>query len=122
MFIPNIYIVDYANTLAVSPAVAFAVLPALNGGSILGRVLPALLADKLGRFTLLVPASFLSGLACLALWLTASGAAGVIAFAIAYGFCSGAFTALVTPCVAQISDQAQLGTRMGVLYTILSIP
>ncbi|EIN12195.1 MFS general substrate transporter [Punctularia strigosozonata HHB-11173 SS5] len=122
IFIPNIYIVDYANALSFSPSLVSAVLPALNAGSVLGRILPALLADSLGRYTLLAPSALLSGLACLVLWLTARTVAGVLAFAIAYGFCSGAFTALVTPCVAQISEPGQVATRLGILYSILSIP
>jgi hypothetical protein len=29
---------------------------------------------------------------------------------------------VITPCVAQISDIRQIGTRIGMLYTIISFP
>jgi hypothetical protein len=43
-------------------------------------------------------------------------------FAAVYGFFSGAFISLITPCVAQISDISQIGTRIGMLYSIISVP
>ena len=46
----------------------------------------------------------------------------IVAFAALYGLFSGAFNALVIPCVAQISDIRVIGTRVGVLYSIISIP
>lgn len=43
----------------------------MNGASVLGRLLPPFLADVIGPFNTLTPASFLSGLFCLVLWLPA---------------------------------------------------
>ena len=38
-----------------------------------------------------------------------------------YGLFSGAFNALIIPCVAQISGPADIGTRVGMLYTSISL-
>lgn len=48
--------------------------------------------------------------------------AGLIAFAAIYGFVSGAFISVLTPAVASISERGRVGTRMGMLYSVISVP
>jgi predicted MFS family arabinose efflux permease len=94
----------------------------MNAGGFLGRIAPAYLSDTIGRFNLLVPSAFFSGFACLVFWMFAKSLATVMLFAALYGFFSGAFISVITPCVAQISDIRQIGTRIGMMYTIISFP
>ena len=94
----------------------------MNAGGVLGRLAPPFLSDSLGRYNILVPCAFLAGLAMLAFWPFATGLAAVMLFAAVYGFFSGSFNALIIPCVAQISDLREIGTRVGVLYSIISFP
>jgi len=122
MFTPYFYISDYSESLHISPNAAFCVLSALNAGGVVGRVAPAWLSDKIGRFNLLCPSAFLSGLLCLVFWMFAKDLVAVVVFAILYGLLSGAFISVVTPCVAQISDIREIGTRIGALYTLISVP
>ncbi|KJA16292.1 hypothetical protein HYPSUDRAFT_147959 [Hypholoma sublateritium FD-334 SS-4] len=122
LFIPFFYIVDYAKHISVPDHTSFSVLAVLNAGGVLGRIAPAYLSDTIGRFNLLTPAAFLSGLTCITIWLMARGLTALMLFAATYGFFSGAFIALITPCVAQISDFERLGVRIGMLYSIISFP
>ena len=101
---------------------AFYVLAVMNAGGLLGRIAPAYLADRIGRFNLLIPSAFLSGLSCLVFWFFAKSLVSVMLFSVFYGFVSGSFTSIVNPCVAQISDLPQMGTRIGMLYCIISFP
>ena len=94
----------------------------MNAGGVLGRIAPAYLADKVGRFNLLVPSAFLSGLSCLVFWFFAKSLVAVMMFSVVYGFLSGSFVSVINPCVAQISHMSQMGTRIGLLYSIISIP
>ena len=94
----------------------------MNAGGVLGRLAPPFLSDALGRFNVLVPCALLTGLAMLAFWPFTSGLTAVMLFAAVYGFFSGAFNALIIPCVAQISALREIGTRVGVLYSIISFP
>ena len=94
----------------------------MNAGGVFGRVAPAWLSDKIGRFNLLCPCSFLAGLSCLVLWMLGKDIVAITVFAVLYGFMSGAFISVVTPCVAQISDIREIGARIGVLYTFISVP
>ncbi|KIK70008.1 hypothetical protein GYMLUDRAFT_535541 [Collybiopsis luxurians FD-317 M1] len=121
-FIPYFYVVDYAQSLGIPSHMAFIVLALMNAGGIFGRVAPAILSDKIGRFNLLAPASFIAGLLILVSWIFAHNLATLIVFSVLYGFFSGAFISVVTPCVAQISDIREIGSRIGLMYSILSFP
>lgn len=101
---------------------SFYVLAVMNAGGVFGRIAPAYLSDTVGRFNLLTPSAFFSGLSCLVFWMFTKSLVSLMLFAAAYGFFSGAFISVITPCVAQISDIRQIGTRIGMLYTIISFP
>ncbi|KAI0738828.1 MFS general substrate transporter [Daedaleopsis nitida] len=122
LFIPFFYIVDYSTAHGIAPQTAFYVLSVMNAGGIAGRLLPPFLSDGLGRFNILVPSALLSGLTILVFWPFARDLPAIMLFAAVYGFFSGAFNALIIPCIVQISDMSQMGTRVGVLYSIISIP
>lgn len=122
LYIPFFYIVEYAHQLSIAPRMSFYVLAIMNAGGFFGRVSPAYLSDSVGRFNLLMPSAFFSGLACLVFWMFAKSLVAVMLFAVVYGFFSGAFISVITPCIAQISDIRQIGTRIGMLYSIISFP
>ncbi|KAJ7822973.1 MFS general substrate transporter [Mycena olivaceomarginata] len=122
LFIPFFFIVDYAHDLAIPARMTFIVLAVMNAGGVIGRIAPAYLSDHIGRFNLLAPAAFLSGLLCVLFWIFARSLVPLMLFAAAYGFTSGAFISVITPCVAQISDIRQIGSRIGILYSIISFP
>lgn len=122
LFIPNFYIVSFAMDHGVSADLAFYVLAVLNAGGILGRVVPSYLSDIFGRFNVLVPCAFLAGLSTLVFWVFADTLAPIMIYAVTYGFFSGAFNALIMPCIAQVSEIREIGTRIGMLYSIISFP
>jgi MFS family permease len=122
LFTPFFYIVEYARHLSISDRMSFYVLAVMNAGGIVGRVAPAYLSDRLGRFNLLFPSALFSGLACIIGWLFTKDITALMAFCALYGFFSGAFISLITPCVAQISDLSEIGMRIGMLYTTISVP
>jgi len=101
----------------------------MNIGGLVGRIIPAVLSDHFGRFNLLVPCAFLSGVSCVALWLptmfvsTPSGRIALeVTFALSFGFFSGGFIALINVCIAEISKTEELGSRIGLLYCLISFP
>lgn len=101
----------------------------MNVGGLVGRIVPAALSDHFGRFNLLVPCALLSGVSCIALWLPTSFVStpgGRIAleviFALSFGFFSGGFIALINACIAEISNSEEIGSRIGLLYCLISFP
>ena len=120
LFIPFFYIADYARDHALSSTTAFYVISAMNGGGIVGRLAPPLVSDFIGPFNIIVPCAFLLGLSPLVFWIFAKSLVAIVLFAILYGFLSGGFIAILIPCVARISQPNVIGTRIGVLYSIVS--
>lgn len=84
----------------------------MSAGGIVGRVALPFLADTIGRFNIMAPVTFLSGLSCLAIGLRASSFATLLVFSILYGVFSGASITTIAPCVAQISRLDQVGVRV----------
>ncbi|KAJ3731272.1 major facilitator superfamily domain-containing protein [Lentinula guzmanii] len=121
-FVPYFYVVNYAQSLGISSHMSFVVLALMNAGGVFGRVAPAILSDRIGRFNLLAPTSFVAGLSILVCWMFAHTLPTLIVFSILYGFFSGAFISVITPCVAQISDIREIGMRIGLMYSIISFP
>lgn len=77
-------------------------------------------ADKFGRFNVMISITFISAIACLAIWSPVKNAAGVLVFMIIFGFSSGAFISLCPPVIAQISKISEIGTRVGTAYAVMS--
>jgi MFS family permease len=89
MFTPLIFIPTYAVTKGVDPTLAAYLVAILNAASIVGRIVPGVLADRLGRLNMLIAAGLSTGILVL-VWPKAEGTAGIIAFSVFFGFCSGA--------------------------------
>ncbi|OCH87180.1 MFS general substrate transporter [Obba rivulosa] len=122
LFIPFFYIVSYGTDNGISTETSFYVLAVLNAGSVAGRIALPRMADSVGRFALLIPCAFFAGLSSLVFWTFARSLTSLMIYAALYGFFSGAFNALIIPCIAQISDVREIGARIGLLYSIISFP
>lgn len=88
--------------------------------SIFGRIVPGIVADKLGRYNTMIFIILLSAIVTLALWIPGNNNASIIAYVIIFGFSSGGFISLGPALVAQISDIRQIGTRIGAAFAIQS--
>ena len=72
-------------------------LAIMNGSSILGRILPNLLAQKIGLYNTFVPISFCTGALIFALY-GVKNAGGTVVIAVIYGFFSGACAYIFVGC------------------------
>ncbi|OJT02160.1 Riboflavin transporter MCH5 [Trametes pubescens] len=120
LFIPFVYLADYSIYRGVSSRTSFYIISAMNAGSIFGRIAPPFLADSIGRFNIVVPSTFLMGTLALVFWMFTRSLVAIVLFAIVYGCFSGAFLAMQIPCIAQISNIEEVGTRIGILYSVAS--
>lgn len=60
----------------------------------------------------------------LALWLPFNyypSHAGIIVFAVVYGFVSGSFISLFMPCVAKLGSLETLGQRFGTFQFVMAL-
>lgn len=116
LYIPFFYITDYTTSTlpSTAPNLSWYMLPILSAGSVVGRTVPAVLADRWGSLPVLAVTTAISALLAF-VWIAVKGSlAGIIVWSLLYGAFSGAFVSLQTPTVASItSDMRIVGGRMG---------
>ncbi|KAJ5574608.1 monocarboxylate permease [Penicillium hetheringtonii] len=121
MFLPFTFVITSGERYGMSENMSQYLIPILNAASIFGRTLPGYLADRVGRYNVMIVFSNLSGILVLALWLPSRSNAPIIIFSALYGFGSGAFVSLAPALIAQISDLREVGVRNGTCFSIISI-
>lgn len=118
IYIPIFYISTYANDIGINPKLAFYFLSILNGGSVFGRLVPNILADKLGPINILIPCTLFSAIMAF-VWIAVFNEGGLIVFALLYGFFSGSFVSLPPACISSLTDDLRgLGARLGMNFFI----
>ena len=122
LYAPIFYISPYATQTTTIPAtVAFYLVPILMLGSGPGRVVPNLIADKIGSLNVFIPAAFISSLLAFC-WIAISSVGGLVVFAALYGMSSGAVVSILPPAVVAIApDMKNIGTRMGMAFAVASV-
>lgn len=120
-FVPINYLPVQALSSGMDPDLARYLLPILNASSLFGRLFSGFVSDKIGRFNIFVVVCYLSGIWILALWLPDTSDPALIAFALLFGFFSGAYVSLITPLVMQISPMAEIGFRTGIVLFVTAI-
>ncbi|EAW11604.1 MCT family MFS transporter [Aspergillus clavatus NRRL 1] len=112
---------SFAIAQGMSTTLAFYTQSILNAASFPGRIVPAILSDRLGRQNVLAAAGLSSGILALC-WQRVEGNAGIIVFAVMYGFCSGAIISGGSVSLASCpSDPKNIGTYMGMGMGVSSI-
>lgn len=115
LYVPFFYISEYASARSdLGGKLSFYMLPIMSAGSIAGRIIPGLVADRVGALNVLgfctICASIL-GFCWIAIRDTAGG---LIIWTLLYGALSGAFVSLQPTTVASITkDLSTVGARMG---------
>lgn len=92
---------------------AFYLISIINAASVVGRIVPGVLADRAGVYNIQILFTLLVSIGVLAYWMPSTNNAAIITFALFYGFSSGAFISLFMVCVAMISPIKRLGERYG---------
>jgi len=117
LYVPYFYIVTYAERLLnTNDSLSFNFLVVLNAASLFGRIIPGILADKLGSINVMIIFTIASSILAYA-WIAIHDLLGLIVFCVLYGFCSGAVISLPTTVFASFVPDLQLiGTRMGMSF------
>jgi MFS family permease len=68
----------------------------------------------------MIAITFISALFCLCVWIPVDNTAGIVVFAVIFGFASGGYISLVPTLIAQLSDIRQIGTRVGAAFAVAS--
>ena len=120
-FIPFFYIPTYAVEHGMSTELASYLISILNGASFFGRVIPGILADKVGRLNMFFAAALCTGI-LLFCWPKITSNAGIIVFSALYGFFSGGVISLTSVCIAFVpKDARNIGTYLGQGMAVISV-
>lgn len=117
------YLPSYATTFGHSASNSYLLLTVFNTLSIPGRLIPAWLADKYGRFNSLCLISLLSTFAFFIIWVNrpvGHTLGGLFAFAAVFGFSSGSVLSLTPVVIGQICSVEQIGKYTGTAFFVLA--
>lgn len=121
VFVPIFYLPSYAVSYGMTTELAFYLTAILNAASFFGRVIPGIIADKVGRLNILFFMAMSTGILAFC-WQKAQSNGPIIAFAVLYGFFSGAIVSVMTACFAQIpKSPGDIGTYLGQGLLVVSI-
>ncbi|KAK8147645.1 hypothetical protein G3M48_001258 [Beauveria asiatica] len=121
IYVPIDFLPVQALDAGMDPYLVQYLLSILNAASLFGRLFAGFMGDKIGRYNMFISVCALTGIWVLALWIPSSSTGGIIAFAVLFGFCSGAYVSLIAPLVAQISPLQEIGFRTGNVFFVSSI-
>ncbi|KAJ5908482.1 hypothetical protein N7495_001164 [Penicillium taxi] len=117
MYIPFFFVQNYAieHSILRSDTASYALIT-LNLASLLGRIIPNILADQTGPFNMLIVCSFTTSLLAF-LWIWVDTVEGLFVFCSLYGFFSGAFVSLSPTTLVSLSPNlGVVGVRMGMSF------
>lgn len=122
LYFPFFYVSTWAERyLGTDDETAFYLFSILNAGSMFGRIIPGLLADRVGSINMVVPMIMITGLLSFA-WLGVHTFGELVVFCIFYGFFSGASVSLPGSIIVTITPELnKVGTWMGMCFSIGSI-
>ncbi|TFK79571.1 MFS general substrate transporter [Polyporus arcularius HHB13444] len=104
----------------VNPDLSFYLLSIANASSAIGRLGGGILADRVGPLNILIPSTFIAGVMTYA-WPFATTKGPLIAIAVFYGIFSGVFVAIMGQPAVRMGDVADVGRRVGMSLTIMSL-
>lgn len=121
-FNPSYYVQSYALSHGMTEANGgLYILSILNACTIPGRIIPSMIADRVGGLNTFIVVCGLCS-ACIFYWISAENAAGNISFAVLYGFFSGSVVSLASVVLTSITpDLRRLGTRIGMVSILKGI-
>ncbi|KAL5536516.1 hypothetical protein ACEPAF_338 [Sanghuangporus sanghuang] len=118
LYTPFWYIELYALREKISANLAFYLISIMNAAGLLGRVSLGHVADRLGRFNIMICTIFLCIASVFAIWITSHTAVELIFFALIFGFTSGAYLSISPSCTVKLtSDTTKIGSRVGIFMT-----
>ncbi|KAB8336703.1 hypothetical protein FH972_021013 [Carpinus fangiana] len=121
LFVPLTYISSYATSHGQDASFSFTIVALLNAGSFFGRWIPGLLADRWGRFNVIILTILLCAITVFGLWLPAGNSTALlIVFAVAFGFASGSNLGLIPVCLSQLCPVSEYGRYFSTSYFITS--
>ncbi|OJJ53508.1 hypothetical protein ASPSYDRAFT_36443 [Aspergillus sydowii CBS 593.65] len=112
----------YVRFAGLSKDVQFYSVTLLNSMSLLGRVLPGIAADLVGRFNILLSLVTLTLIVMATVWLPIGSASEATLYAVVaiFGFGSGGWISLTPVCAGQLCRTEEYGRFYSTVYAVAS--
>lgn len=118
---PNFYMQLYAEMHGVNEQLCFYSFAILSFASIFGRIVPGWMADRWGAANVFIPSLGMVALISFAMF-GCGNAAGLVVFALIFGYFFGTVIAMYMPMVASMTPAGtNIGRRLGVSLTPVGI-
>lgn len=115
------YLTSYGLDHGVSESNAYLLITLVNVCGIPSRLLSGVLADKYGRFNVMIVMSILTAIVIYAIWLPAKGNIAVLfAFTVLFGIATSATISLIPAATSQICSAESFGKVYGAIYFFLA--
>lgn len=114
---------SYSMAQGNSQSESYTLYTTFNAIGILGRFIPAYLADKyFGAFNVMIATISIATLINFVMWLPFGNHLGVLwAYTLLYGFTTGTILSLAPACIGQISKTDDFGKRYSMAYLLESL-
>ncbi|ORY75340.1 major facilitator superfamily domain-containing protein [Leucosporidium creatinivorum] len=116
LFGPIFNIQSRAVSLGVRASLTPYILPILNAVSLLGRIIPGMISDRLGPMNTWTMANFLGAIVIFAAWIPSHNELGILWTAALYGITSGAWVSVLPGCVPRLAGPENVASSFGLLY------
>lgn len=114
------YLLSYALNFGVDDYQAYLLITIVNVCGIPSRLVLGIVADKWGRFNVMLVTLLSTTVIIFALWVPAGGHLGLLyAFGVLFGISTSAVISLIPACTGQICSAENFGKTYGTLYFFL---
>lgn len=132
LFVPVTYLTSYSlDSGAMSPTFAFQIIAIYNAASSAGRWASGFLADRFGRYNIMIVTVFFCMSSSLGLWLPAAAFSEpdshrtakfglTVSYSVLMGMASGSNISLAPVCVGVLCDTREYGQYYAMCYTIVA--
>ncbi|GME99703.1 unnamed protein product [Ambrosiozyma monospora] len=114
------YISTYALVRGMTESKSYILLTVLNSASLVGKIVPNVIGDYIGRFNVMILVLLLMAISIFAVWLPYYNTTGLFIFAVLYGFGFGGSYSLTATVISQISHTKKFASRFATSYFIVA--
>lgn len=122
LYAPLFYIQLYAIEKPITDvSLGFYLIAILNSASVFGRIIPNIVALRIGPFNTFLPCVLITAILIFCV-IPITSPAAIIVWNVLFGFFSGSFVSLPPTIVVHMTkNRALIGTRMGMTFAFASI-
>lgn len=115
------YLASFALSFGVPENKAYLLLTVINLSGIPSRVVTGFLADRYGRFNIMLVGNLFQTICIWAFLLPANGLLGLLyTFTVVYGAMNASLISLIASCLGQICPATEFGKYYGTLYFLMA--